>query len=241
MRTLSTFGATRTRGDRSLNRNQDMKHSIKYTTIASWMALAALPVLADQTNMVRSLQINLTGIQQGPATTVKNTTTTTVKKINLGNDDIIGALSQATGARFSSNAQLVVVSPLPFGDESIQVQDGGNKVDVTPFFTQNYLSLIVGKSTVNQRTGVANGSDYSVQQFILQDWAGYPPLGLHYVVSGIATENFKFPPIPGPRHELSAEVSGAGDIDGDLVILQGTIKVTSQNFEVVPSGGDPTS
>ena len=217
-----------------------MKNAIKYTAIITLVSLGTFPTWADQTNLVRNLEINLTGIQQGGATTVKNVTTTTLDKVKLDTSDIISALGAATGNTFSSNAQLVVIEPLPGGADSIEIRDGDVSVGVTGCFPQSYLSDLVGKSTVNNRTGKASGSSYGIQQFTLQDYVLFQPLTLHYVVSGVTVENFTIPAIPGPRREMSADVSGAGDVDGKLVILQGTIRIFGQSIELVPGGGPPT-
>ena len=203
------------------------------------MSLAGTQAWGDQTNLVRNLEVSLVGIEQGGSATVRGVTTTTVNKVRVENDDIISALGTATGNSFSFRARLVAISPLPSGLTSIAIRDGGNSVDVTAFFVQTYLSDLVGKSTVNTKTGKASGSNYSLQQFALQD-AGDALLGLHFTVSGVAVENFSIPAIPGPRSELSADVSGTGDTGGNLLIIQGSIRVFGQTIEVVPDGGGNT-
>ena len=218
-----------------------MKHGIKFTVMAALLSLTASQGRADQTNLLRNLDIHLSGVEQGGSSTTKNVTTTTVNKVKIETEDVIAAIGAATGNNFSANAQLMVVTTLPYGPTSTVIRDGGNSVDVGAFLWEGYLSGIVGKSTVNNKTGKSSGSNYSVQEFLLQDNEGYQ-LGLHYDVTGVATENFSIPAIPGPRSELSADVSGSGDIGGNLIILQGTIRVHGQAFEVVPGdGGGPTT
>ena len=218
-----------------------MKNTIKYTLMATCISLASVQAWGDQTNLVRNLEINLVGIAQGSSTTAGNVTTTSVDKVKLETGDIVGAIGMATGNTFSPNAELVVIMPLPSGSTTVAIRDGGNSVNVTAFFAQSYLSDVVGNSTVHNRTGKANGSNYSMQQFTLQDSNAYQPLALHYVLSGVAVEDFTIPAIPGPRSELSAEVSGTGDSNGKLLIIQGTIRITGRTVEVVPgnSGGPP--
>ena len=217
-----------------------MKNTIKYTVMAACVSLASMHAWGDQTNLVRNLGINLVCIAQGGSTTAGNVTTTSVDKVKVGTDDIIAAIGMATGVNFSSNADLVVIMPLSLGNTTVAIRDGGNSVDVTPFFAHSHLSEAVQKSTANHKNGKANGSNYSLEQFILQDSDAYQPLGLHYTLSGVAVENFTIPAIPGPRSELSAEVSGTGDSGGNLLIIQGTISITGQTVEVVPgNGGNP--
>jgi len=216
-----------------------MKNTMKFTAMAALASLAAVQAWADQTNLVRNLDIQLVGIQQGETTTSKHITTTTVDKVRLDTSDVINAIGSAIGSTFSRDAQLVVITPLPSGTVKIAIRDRGNSIDVSSFFVQSYLSDVVGRSTANNRTGSSNGSNYSVQAFALQDVEGYQPLALHYAVSGVAVENFSIPAIPGPRSELSADVSGTGDNAGALLILQRTLRVHGQTIEVLP--GNPNS
>ena len=219
-----------------------MNNTLKFTLIAALASLAAIPAWADQTNLVRSLDIQLVGVQQGQTVTLKNVTTTMVDKMKVETTDVINAIGAAIGKTFSPGAQLVVITPLPNGSGTIAIRDGGNSLDVSSFFFQSNLTDAVGKSTVNHKTGKSNGSNYSIQQFGLQDVGGFQPLALHYNLSGVAVENFSIPAIPDPRSELSADVSGAGDIAGNLLILQGTLRVHGQTIEIVPGnpGGPPS-
>ena len=198
------------------------------------MSLAAAHAWADQTNLVRNLNIQLAGYQQGGTTATKNVTTTTADKVQVATTDVINAFATATGNSFSPAAQLVVITPLSRGSVTIAVRDGGNSVDVSRFLVQSCLSEAVVKYTANSKSGKSSGSTYSLQGFALQDVDGYQPMPLHYVMSGVAVENFMIPAIPGPRSEVSADVSGTGDSAGNLLILQGTIRVTGQTIEVVP-------
>jgi len=218
-----------------------MKNNITHTVMAAWISLATLPVLADQTNLVQRLEVNLVGIEQGGSTTVNYVTRTTVNNVNLATGDIIACLGTATGNNFSRQAKLVVITPLPSGAPTVAVRDAGNAVDVTAFFSQLSLSGMVGSSTVNSKNGKSNGINYGIQQFTLKDAAGYPQLTLHYAVSGVAVENFTIPAIPGPFQELNAAVSGTGDSGGNLLILLGTLRIYGQQVEVVPGGGGPPS
>ena len=207
--------------------------------MAAVASLAAVQAWADQTNLVRNLDIQLVGLQQGETTTIKNITTTTVDKVNVETADVINAIGAAIGNTFSPAAQLVVITALPSGPVTIAIRDGGNSIDVSGFFSQSYLSHAVGKSTANSKTGRSNGSNYSIQQFGLQDVDGYQALAFHYAVSGVAVENFSIPAIPGPGRELSADVSGTGDSAGNLLVLRGTLRVHGQTIEVVPGSGNP--
>ena len=216
-----------------------MKSTMKFAVLAALASSAAVQTWADQTNLVRNLDIQLMGVQQGATTTRGSITTTTVVKVKVETADVINSIGSATGSTFSRRAQLVVITPITSGSITIAIRDGGNSVDVTGFFIHSYLSGAVGSSTANSRSGRSSGSNYSIQGFGLQDVEGYQPLTLHYSVSGVAVEDFSIPAIPGPRSELSAEVSGTGDSGGNALILQGTILIHGQTIEVVP--GNPNS
>jgi len=216
-----------------------MKNTMKITAMAALASLAAVQAWADQTNLVRNLDIQLVGVQQGETTTSKHITTTTVDKVRLDTSDVISAIGTAIGSTFSRDARLVVITPLTSGSIAFAIRDGGNSVDVSGFFVHNYLSDMVGRSTANSTTGRSSGSNYSLQAFGLQDVDGFQPLALHYSVSGVAVEDFSIPAIPGPSSELSADVSGTGDNAGALLILQGTVRVHGQTVEVVPGNATP--
>jgi hypothetical protein len=220
----------------------EMKYTTKHAVIATCIGLAAVQAWADQTNLVRNLDINLLGVGQGGSTTIRNVTVTTVTRNRVGTADIINAIGTATGNGFSQSARLVSIVPLANGSPTIAIRDHGNSVDVSAFFNRTSVSDEVAKSTVNNRNGKANGSTYSLQQFALQNADGYPALALHYVVTGVAVEDFSIPAIPGPYLGLSAEVSGTGDSDGSLLIIQGSIRIFGQRVEVIPDdgGGPPT-
>jgi hypothetical protein len=85
---------------------------------------------------------------------------------------------------------------------------------------------------VNTKTGRAVEADYSIHRFSLHDWGS--PIGLHFDVQGIATENLSNG--ANPQSELSADVVGSGDRNGQLLILQGSVTVRGRTLEVVPDG-----
>ncbi len=216
-----------------------MKNGMKYMVMATLIGLTSVNAWADQTNLVRTITINLSGFEQGSTTTSKNVTTQVAPAVNIGNTDIIAAIGVATGESFSTNAQLVVVTSVSDDSTTMQIRDGANQVDVTAFFGQNYLTSPIEKSTSNSKTGKGSGSYYSLDEFFLADPGSYNPLSEHYDVSGMTTEDFTVPAIPGPRSELKATVSGTGDLNGNPVVLSGTIKVTGQTVEVISSSGLP--
>lgn len=218
-----------------------MKNSMKLAVLATVLSLVAVQARADHTNLVRNMTIQLVGFKQGGSTTSHNVTTMSVDRVRIGTQEVIAAIGAVTGVSFSPEARLVVITPLPNGYPTFAIRDAGSSMDVSPFFSYEKLSEAVGKSTVNSRTGKYAGSSYSIQRFALQDVEVYGPLPLHYDLRGVAVDAFSNMAPPGPRNELEADVSGAGDSQGELLILQGTIRILGNTLEVVPGGGgDPT-
>jgi hypothetical protein len=214
-----------------------MKRTLRLALLATALSLTAMQAGADQTNLVRSLTIQLVGLKQGDSSTTRNTTTTTLDRARVDTRDVIDAISAVTSVQFSPQAQLVVITPLPDGAPMVAIRDAGTSTDVSPFFGFEKVSEAVSRSTANTKTGKYTGSSYSIQRFALQDFLAYGALSLHYNVSGIAVETFSNTAYPGPRDELEVDVSGAGDSAGQLLILQGTIHLRGYTLEVVPDGG----
>jgi hypothetical protein len=198
---------------------------------AVFLGLAAFQAQADHTNLVQNVNIRLLGITQGGTRTNGVFVTTTVSTVRVGTGAVIGALGAATGNSFSDQAQLVAVTILPDGPAYIQVRDGSNDVDVTGFFSHESLSDSVSTSVLNTGTGRSAETDYSIQRFTLHD---VPTLS--FDVQGIATERLSN--AATPRSDLSADVVGSGNSNGQLLILQGSINVRGGTLEVVTDPGD---
>lgn len=217
-----------------------MKHTTEFAVIAAVLCLAPAHARADRTNLVGNLSIRLLGFKQGGTTTTRNTTTTSVNRVRLDTRDIINALGTATGNAFSDAARLVLIRPFSYGYPTIAIRDGGNSFDVTGLVLQDRLSDSVGSSTINNRSGRYVASTYSIDRLTLQDAPGYPPLTLHFSVSGLTTDTLSNVASPRLRGDLNTDVSGSGDSEGEVLILQGTIRVQGETLEVVPSGNEPT-
>jgi hypothetical protein len=216
-------------------------HLLSKLAAAALLLLVAVPAKADHTNLVRTLHIQLQGLKQGATiTSSTGNSTTTADTVSVGNRQVIKALGDATGNTFSSTSKVVVVTPLHYpGGTKVQVRDGTSVVDVTGFFSRYPLSDSVFSSQSSSRTGRSNSNEYNIQEFDLVDNSDYAPLALHYYVSGIAVISTSSSPSNGTTTELNASVSGTGDLNGDLLILQGTISLKGQTYETAPDGPPP--
>ncbi len=213
-----------------------MRTMRQLTALAFMITLGTVSSFADQTNLAQDLGFELTGYQQGATATNGNIASTRIISVRLRTRDIMSALGSGTGMAFSKAAKLVVVTPLGGGPSSIQIRDGTATVDVTAFFGYQAKAGTVSASQTNLRTGRAAGDDFSIQSFILSDSPGYAPLTMHFDLRGMASENWATTPAQGTRSELTAEVTGSGDSNGNTVILRGIVRVHGYSLEVVSGG-----
>jgi hypothetical protein len=214
-------------------------NTCKPAVAALLIAAATVTARADTTNLVENIQIHLTGLSQGSTTTSRNTVTTSVDAVNVETAQIIQSLAKATGQTFSKSSRLVLLTPLGGGDSSVQVWDGSVEFDVSTFFSLQTVGAPVTSSTTNTKNGNTTSDTYSVQQFVLQDSYFDLTLNTHFNVSGLGTDVSANHPIPGPDNRLDVNVSGSGDRNGTAVVLEGTVSVSGQTLQVVPtlSGG----
>jgi hypothetical protein len=212
----------------------------KITVLTLLLASLALPIRADQTNLLRTLQIQLLGVKQGDTTVSGSVTTTTADPVSVGSRDVIRALGEATGNTFSRDARLVVVTPLVAwgGYSTVEIRDGATKLNVTSFFSQFPISDPVTSAQSNSRTGRSSSTQYSIQEFVLLDHPDYPPLSLHFNIRGVSVEN-TLNSSNGYSTEMDATGAGRGDRNGEMLILQGVISVHGRALEVVPGGPAP--
>jgi len=207
--------------------------SIKVAALAALIGLGVSQARADQTNLVQNLDVALVGVQSGGTVTNHNSVITGFTQVSLGTRDVINALGASTGNPFTKHAHLVSVTPLGGeGFSFIQVRDGGLTVDVTSFFVHQQLTGSVSGTVSSTARPRSVSLNYSIQQLALQDASGYAGLTLHFNVSGFATESLSSNS-PSQATELDIDASGSGDINGNLVILQGSINLSGGTIEVV--------
>jgi hypothetical protein len=206
--------------------------TMKLATLTLWVGLGVLQLQADQTNLVQNIGIRLLGVEQGGIVSTRNLVGTNVDLVRVNTHRVIGALGTATGNAFSPAANLVLVTPLDGGVPAVQVRDGATTTDVTGFFGLATTSGSVQSSLQNRRSGRTQQTTYNIQRFVLQD-NGAQSLALHFDVNGFATENST-----SHSNNLNIDASGSGDLNGNLLIIQGSINVFGNTLEVVPGGGN---
>jgi hypothetical protein len=207
--------------------------AVKLAVLTAFMAtLSVAHSFADQTNLVQNLQIQLFGVSQGGTFSNAYVTVTSANFTAVDTRRVIAALGTATGNTFSRGSALVLVTPLDGSSATLEVRDGSNHVDVTGFFAKEQIGDSVINSVSSNRSGRSFATEYSIQRLALQNSAGYPDLNLHFDVRGFAVQNSS-----GPGSYLSANVSGTGDRNGSLLILQGSFSVRGGTLEVVPDSG----
>jgi len=207
-----------------------MNHLVKIIAAAVLLAVGTMETRADHTNLVQELNIQLFGLTQGGSTSNGNVAITSVNMATVGTREVINALGAATGNTFSRAARLVVITPMAGGPSSFAVRDGSTSVDVSTFFTYQQQSDVLTSSVANLKTGRSSSSLYSLQRLALTD--SYVSLNLHFDVSGIATSTTTSAS-PNVRNETEIDGSGAGDRNGNLLLLQGSIHIRGNTLEVV--------
>jgi len=109
--------------------------------------------------------------------------------------------------------------------------------DVSTFFSLQTVGAAVTSSTTNTKNGNTTSVTYSVQQFVLQDSYYGMTVNTHFNVSGLGTDVSANHPIPGPDNRLDVNVSGSGDRNGTPLVLEGSISVSGQTLQIVPTLG----
>lgn len=211
---------------------------VKLAAMAALLSLSVLEARADQTNVVQNIGIHLRGVGPGGPVTNRFSVTSDIAPTKIDTRQVIEALGAGTATAFSGRARLVLVTPLGGGYSSIQIRDGNNSVDVTSFFAHDQLSDFVSGSVSNVFTRKIFNLDYSIQRFALAN-SGSASLSLHFDVNGFASETSSSG-LAGVSN-LQLEVSGSGDLNGNLVILQGSIEVQGGKLEVVAGGVGPAT
>ena len=214
--------------------------TLKLAVLAAVSMAVAAQVQADQvTNLVQNLSIQLLGYSQGGSTHFGNTVTTNVNVVQVNTRQVIQALGTANATTFSPQAKLVLVTPGDGSAPRIEVRDSNNQpVDVSDFFDIEALSGAVVGSVSNTKTGRGSSVTYEIGRFVLQDAHGQS-LSLHFNVDGIVTGNISSPifgPATPQNSTTDANVSGSGDRNGNLLILQGSIEIFGRTLEVEDTG-----
>ena len=205
--------------------------------IAVGLALCGTaPLFGAQTNLVQTLQINLTAYTQASVTTNGTVISSTADSTKIQSSDVIQWIGAATSASFSPKAQLLFVKPLPDGDSSIVVRDGTNSVDVSQFFSHEVSDPRITQGKFDTSTGVGVGREHSLQSFGVSD-SSAGTLASHFEVSGLARATFvgvvSKGVALGSAYSFVADVAGNGDLNGTPAIVAGTISGLGKKIEVL--------
>ncbi len=206
------------------------------------MAAALQTASAQVTNTYEALVLNfnLNAVTQGPTTTTSAGAQTGVQTSRITSRDIIVVLGAATGNTFSRHARLVVLTPTNnLENWIVQVQDGTTSVDVTGFIGHQPGPNSVGSSLV-RRNGATSVTEYSIDGFTLQDQAGFPLLTAHFGVSGFTATSAsgvvnRRGQLVGQIDTIDADVSGTGDNNGAVEIIEGTVDAEGIGTQTIVS------
>ena len=213
-----------------------MTLKVTFAVAAGTLVLAGMPMQATTTNLVQTLDFNLTARLQGPTVTNLGTTVESIRATKMTTHEIIRLLGQATTNAFSPEARLLSVRPLPDGPTTVEVRDGTNRLNVGTFFTHTKSDPAVEK-TISGRRGFIVGLEYAIHNFALVDAANFPALPSHFSVSGLAIVSFegKLNPQGGVTDEVdqySFVAAGTGDINGHPAVISGQITGKGKELEI---------
>jgi len=201
-----------------------MKKTMKLGLITTLMAIgiAAANAQTTTTNIVLNLNIALSGFGQAD---VSNAV-----PVRIANKDILIAFGTSEGGfTVSKGAKLIVVSPAEDGggpEFFIREKTGTNITDTS-------LSLLMTVSQTDSVIG-AKGVSYSILTLNFDNG-----VGSNFSVSGFATfhtgkaSGKGVGSISDVTTSVSATVSGTGHINGDYVILKGTVSASGPKVETV--------
>jgi hypothetical protein len=227
-----------------------MIHAMKIIPVAALLMAVALqtaPAQVTNTEEALELRFNLNGVSQGPTTTTTGGVATGVRVSTITSRDIIQVLGTATGNTFSPRARLILITPTNnLENWKVQIQDGSTTVDVTGFIVHNPGSASVGSAFLNNRSSDAGGTEYSVDGFGLQDQSGYPSLSAHFGVSGFTVTTStgvvnRRGQVVGQTDSIQSDVSGTGDSNGQLLIIEGSVDAESIGTVTVVTGNPGAS
>ncbi len=224
-----------------------MKSLMKIVPLAALLGTVAIRsslAQGTETDELMQLDFQLNAISQGPTTSTRNTVATTVVMHTITSREVIQVLGAAMGVSFSPGAGLYLLAPTNNLDAwTIQVRDGAAKVDVTPFFGHQPGANSVAGTSLNTRTGAGAGTDYSIDGFSLQDAPGFPALSEHFSVSGLtftaSVGAVRRGQVVAETVHVHARVSGAGDRQGSLTMVEGSIDAQGNSTETISSGLPP--
>jgi hypothetical protein len=208
-----------------------------FVAVASLSFLTAGQISAAQTNLVQSLRFDLMAFFQGANFTNQNLVTSSVTQQRISNADIIQALGTSLSQTFSSHAALRTVTVLPNGPETVVIQDGTNRVDVTGFFVDTSGPVQVAKGVSDTATGAEHGTQYGNRTFRLRNKGGSPALILNFQVAGFAQDKLWTISDPqgtiiGLGDEYSATVAGTVTLNGDNAVARGSVTRIGRTVEM---------
>jgi hypothetical protein len=205
-----------------------------FVAIVGVSLLTAGQVSAAQTNLVQSLHFDLTACFQGVNATNQNLVTYSVTPQRISNVDIIQALGTSLSQTFPPHATLRTVTLLPNGAETVVIQDGTNRVDVTGFFVDTSAPVQVVKGVSDTSSGEEHQMQYGNRTFRLRNKGGSPALTLNFQVAGFAQDKLHtLSNNLGMCDEFNASVAGTVTLNGQDAVAHGSVTRVGRAVEVV--------
>jgi hypothetical protein len=211
----------------------------KTSLFAAFLVFASVaPLQAAQTNLVQSLRFNLSALFQGPPVTNQNVVTYSVIPRKITTTEIIQSVGASLGSSFTAYAKLLLVRQLPEGNPRVMIQDNGQRVDVTGYFSLDKDDVRVVKGISDVTLTVERGVEYGNWSFRLRDDGSHPDLNMHFRVRGYTQTKFRtitdsYDTIVGEAEELISTVAGTADLNDREAPVRGTVAVVGRTVEVL--------
>ena len=201
-----------------MKKHLKLSGSIRLTVAGALLGLWSLVSSSAQTyNVITVANFSLTGVRQTGDTTTS---------VRIGNKEIIAALNATGRFNFGSHAQIVLIS-LEGGLPTFGIREGsGTNAAITDI--QSYFQVLESDEihTSNKK-----------MSYLIQDFQFDNQNGTSFSVSGLST--LKVGNISGPGfgplervRQINAQVNGPGSLDGDNVLLRGSMSAGSPTAEV---------
>jgi hypothetical protein len=177
-------------------------------------------------NVFLNVTITLNGVKSGEMG---------IEKVHISTVDVIDAIGSNTSHEFSAKAKLLLKIPVGLeSGPSFIVRDILNRTNVVDFDVPSTILWMVqiGDSVDSSRTnitGIITGTQATIYEFTFQSSQG------SFDVQGYTTSTLDNRGNPGEKLPetcpvtASSKVTGTGsDVDGDTVVLQGSISVSGR-------------
>lgn len=199
--------------------------SLRTLLLAAAMLLPALPANATvPAPLDLFFAYYFQASQQSDGTVFKGD----VKRVRVNSKDLLALLSQQTGINFPKGARIVVD---PSGHTSVTEKKGTFIVDTSAFVLAEFGDSLF-QGSFNNETEQEKSTSFIAFRLLVN----IPVTFLELELIGMAKEDFNSTKInkhgtQKSRGKTKCEVTGRGNVDGDLILGEGNVSLTGKETE----------